>query len=57
MLPHETIFVEVKNPDSVRTFPATARERAQRREHRRMRRMVQRVVVIGTYEDVDSLLA
>lgn len=52
-----TIFVEVKNPETIRTFPADARERAQAREHKRMRDMGQRVEVIGTIEQVERLLA
>lgn len=53
----QTIFVEVKNPDTIRTFPANAHERAQHREHERMRAMGQRVEVIGTYDAVDALLS
>lgn len=52
-----TIWVEVKNPETIKTFPADARERAQRREHERMRELGQRVVVIGTIEQVDELLS
>lgn len=51
------IWVEVKNPDTIKTFPADARERAQRREHERMRALGQRVEVIGTIEQVEELLA
>lgn len=51
------MWVELKNPDTIRTFPADARERAQAREHKRMRRMGQRVEVIGTIEQVERLLA
>lgn len=50
-------WVELKNPDTVRTFPANAHERAQHREHERMRAMGQRVVVIGTIEQVEELLS
>lgn len=53
---HRTIWVELKNPDTIRTFPANAHERAQKREHDRMRKLGQRVVVIGTREQVDELL-
>jgi hypothetical protein len=52
-----TIWVEVKNPETIKTFPAGARERAQHREHERMRKLGQRVVVIGTIEQVDELLS
>ena len=51
-----TIWVEVKNPETIKTFPADARERAQHREHERMRALGQRVVVVGTIEQVDELL-
>lgn len=50
-------WVELKNPDTVLTFPADARERAQAREHKRMRKLGQRVEVIGTLEGVDRLLS
>jgi len=62
MLPYEkvvfntAIWVELKNPDTIKTFPADARERAQDREHQRMRAMGQRVEVIGTIEQVEELL-
>ena len=52
----QTIWVELKNPDTVKTFPANAHERAQHREHQRMRAMGQRVEVIGTIEQVEELL-
>ncbi len=52
-----TIWVELKNPDTIKTFPANARERAQAREHERMRKMGQVVVVIGTIEQVEELLS
>lgn len=52
-----TIWVELKNPDTIKTFPANAHERAQHREHERMRKLGQRVEVIGTLEQVDALLS
>lgn len=52
----ETIWVELKNPDTIKTFPANAHERSQHREHQRMRRMGQHVVVIGTLEQLEELL-
>lgn len=55
--PARTIWVEVKNPETILTFPANAHERAQAREHDTMRRMGQRVEVIGTIEQVESLLS
>lgn len=54
--PAATIWVELKNPETIKTFPANAHERAQHREHERMRAMGQRVVVIGTIEQVEELL-
>lgn len=51
------IWVEFKNPETIKTFPANAHERAQKREHDRMRKMGQRVEVIGTLEQVDALLS
>ena len=50
-----TIWVELKNPVTVAKFPNTAHERAQYREHRRMRRAGQHVEVIGTKEHVDFI--
>jgi hypothetical protein len=52
-----TIWVEVKNPRTVVTFPANAHERAQAREHKRMRALGQRVEVIGTLYQVEELLS
>jgi hypothetical protein len=53
----QTIWVELKNPKTIVTFPADARERAQHREHERMRKMGQRVEVIGTLYQVEELLS
>ena len=50
-------WVEVKNPSTIKTFPADSREKAQAREHQRMRDMGQRVEVIGTLQQVDELLS
>jgi hypothetical protein len=52
-----TLWVEVKNPDTIKTFPADARERAQHREHERMRRLGQHVEVIGTLEQIERLFS
>jgi hypothetical protein len=60
MLPNgdlSTIWVELKSPETIKTFPANAHERAQHREHARMRAAGQWVVVIGTLEQVDELLS
>lgn len=51
-----TIWVELKAPGKAATFPADAHERAQHREHERMRRMGQRVEVIDSIEGVEELL-
>jgi hypothetical protein len=51
-----TSFVELKNPDTIKTFPANAHERAQHREHERMRKMGQAVLVLGTIEAIDAWL-
>lgn len=51
------VWVEVKSPETIKTFPADARERAQAREHKRMRELGQRVEVIGTLEGVEELLS
>ena len=52
-----TLWVELKRPGKLATFPADAHERKQDREHKRMRRMGQRVVVIDSFEGVDEVLA
>lgn len=52
----ETIWIEVKAPGKGATFPANAHERAQFREHERMRKMGQRVEVVDSYERVDEVL-
>jgi len=52
----ETIWVEVKKPGGLATFPKGELERAQYREHERMRKMGQRVEVIDSFEGVDELL-
>lgn len=51
------VWVELKSPQTIKTFPADARERAQAREHQRMRELGQRVEVIGTLEGVEELLS
>lgn len=56
MLPGVGIWVELKNPQTILTFPTNAHERAQHREHERMRALGQRVEVVGTIEEVEELL-
>lgn len=51
-----TIWVELKAPGKAATFPANPHERAQHREHERMRKMGQRVEVIDSYEQIEELL-
>lgn len=51
------LWVELKNPDTIKTFPANPHEHAQHREHERMRKLGQRVEVIGTVEQIEALLA
>lgn len=56
LLLRPTLWVELKAPGKLATFPADAHERKQDREHRRMREMGQRVVVIDSIEGVEELL-
>ncbi len=51
-----TIWVELKRPGGKAKFPSDARERAQDREHKRMRAVGQRVEVIDSFEGVDEVL-
>jgi hypothetical protein len=51
------IWVELKAPGKLATFPKGAHEEAQHREHDRMRKMGQHVVVIDSKEGVDEVLA
>lgn len=57
MSPPRTIWAELKRPGLAATFPKDAHERAQDREHERMRAMGQRVVVIDSFAGVDQMLA
>lgn len=54
--PSTTIWVELKAPGKAAKFPTTAHEKAQHREHERMRKMGQHVVVIDSYEQIEELL-
>lgn len=56
-LPPRLFWVELKAPGLAATFPANAHERAQAREHERMRKAGQVVVVVDSREGVDDLLA
>lgn len=51
------IWIELKAPGGLATFPKNAHERKQHREHERMRAMGQRVVVIDSIAGVEELLA
>jgi hypothetical protein len=51
-----TVWVELKNPETIKTFPANAHERQQHREHERMRKVGQIVLVLGTKEAIDEWL-
>lgn len=50
------IWIELKAPGKAATFPANAHERAQHREHERMRKMGQRVEVVDSYERIEEIL-
>lgn len=54
--PPQTIWVEVKAPGGLAKFPKNAHERAQHREHERMRRLGQRVEVVDSYEGIEEIL-
>jgi hypothetical protein len=51
------VWVELKAPGGIATFPKDARERAQQREHERMRACGQRVELVDSFEGVDALFA
>lgn len=50
-------WVEVKHPDTGHLFPMDAHERAQLREHQRMRECGEFVMVVWTKQQVDNLLS
>lgn len=54
--PGVTIWIELKAPGGAATFPKNAHERAQHREHERMRKMGQRVEVVDSYERIEEIL-
>lgn len=57
MLPDlSCMWVELKHPDTGHLFPMNAHERAQYREHQRMRELGQNVFVVWTKQQVDELL-
>lgn len=57
MLPDRTIWIELKAPGLAALFPHTPHERQQHREHERMRKMGQRVVVLDSFHGIDEVLA
>lgn len=51
-----TVWPELKAPGRAATFPKNAHEKAQHREHERMRKMGQRVEVVDSYERIEEIL-
>lgn len=51
-----TLWFELKTPGGARKFPSDWRERAQAREHARMRAVGQLVFVVDSPEGVDEVL-
>lgn len=51
------VWVELKRPGGAAKFPSNAHEEGQWREHERMRKLGQLVVVIDSFEGVEELLA
>lgn len=50
------IWIELKAPSKAATFPANAHERKQHREHERLRKMGQQVIVVDSFARIDELL-
>lgn len=50
------IWIELKAPGLKATFPSNAHERAQAREHKKMRKCGQTVLVIDSKEEIDEVL-
>ena len=50
------VWVELKASGKAARFPADGHERAQHREHERMRAVGQQVVVLDSFEGVEKLL-
>lgn len=51
-----TVWVELKKPGGKATFPSNPHERAQAREHERLRAVGQQVFVVDSPEGVDACL-
>lgn len=57
MLPNgRTLWIECKAPGLAATFPSNPHERAQAREHERLRAVGQQVFVVDSPEGVDEML-
>ena len=56
MVEIRAIWVELKAPGRAATFPKGAHEKAQLREHERMRKMGQRVEVVDSFERIEEIL-
>jgi hypothetical protein len=54
--PARTLWIECKAPGLAATFPSNPHERAQAREHKRMRAVGQQVFVVDSPEGVDEVL-
>ncbi len=52
-LDRPAVWVELKRPGGAATFPKDAHERAQFREHVRMRARKQAVIVLDSHEAID----
>ncbi len=52
-LDRPAVWVELKRPGGLATFPKDAHERAQHREHVRMRARKQAVIVLDSFESID----
>lgn len=52
----DAVWVEVKRPGGIAKFPCDERERAQQREHERMRRCGETVLLIDSKLAVDMLM-
>lgn len=54
--PNEALWIELKAPGLKATFPSNAHERGQAREHEKMRKCGQVVLVIDSKEEIDKVL-
>lgn len=56
LLPGGCFWVELKSPSAIGLFPANAHERAQEREHKRLRAFGQKVYVVGSAKVCHTLI-